>query len=79
MRQEELRDTAEILSNILNQPLDVKGASQPQVSLLGAVLNYENQAPLDSDLCKILQALTKYKEPTETLIQELELLSRDLS
>ncbi len=79
MRQENLKDAAQILATILHHPLDIEGASEAQVSLLGAVLRYNPKAAETSDLSKILQSFTKYPEPTETLIQELELLSKDLS
>lgn len=78
MLRENLKDSAEILFNILNQPLDVTGA-QENISLLQAVLNYGSQQPEHSDLQKVLRAFADHREPTRALIQELELLSKDLA
>jgi hypothetical protein len=77
MLRENLQDSAEILFNILNQPLDVPGATL-NVSLLGAALNFDSAQPEDTDLDKIMQEFVRYPESTQTLIQELELLHRDL-
>lgn len=77
MLRENLRDAADIVSNILSQPLDVLDGPS-QVSLLTAIACYDSAVPLRSDLCKILEAFVKYPEPAQRLIQELELLSRDL-
>lgn len=72
-----VRATAEILSNILSLSLEIPGAATP-VSLLTATLNYPTADAVNSDLSKILQTFVKYPESTQALIQELELLSRDL-
>jgi hypothetical protein len=77
MLRENLKDAAEILHCILNQPLEVRGAT-PNISLLGAILNYDSEHPENTDLQKILQEFVRYTEPTQTLIQELELLAQDL-
>lgn len=77
MLEENLQDSAEILFNILNQPLDVPGATL-NVSLLGAALNFDSTQPENSDLHKIMEEFVKYPESTQALIQELELLYRDL-
>lgn len=77
MLRENLQDSAEILFNILNQPLDVPGATM-NVSLLGAALNFDSAQPENTDLSRIMQEFIKYPESTQALIQELELLYRDL-
>ena len=77
MLRENLKDAADILSNILNQPLEVPGAAA-NISLLKAVLNFDAAQAEHSDLSKILRALTEHPTPAQTLIQELDLLSRDL-
>lgn len=79
MRKENLQDAAEILSTILSHPLEIEGASESPISLLGALIHYPHQHPESSDLSQILNSLTQYPESTETLIQELELLSADLA
>lgn len=77
MLKENLHDSAEILFNIFNQPLDIPGATV-NVSLLTAALNFDSTQPENSDLKKILDEFTKYPDSTQTLIQELELLLKDL-
>ncbi len=77
MLRENLQDSAEILFNILNQPLDVSGATM-NVSLLNAALNFDSGEPQDSDLCKIMEEFVRYPDSAQALIQELELLYRDL-
>lgn len=77
MLRENLQDSAEILLNIFNQPLDVPGATL-NVSLLQAALNFDSVQPEETDLNKIIQEFIKYPDSTQTLIQELELLYRDL-
>lgn len=78
MLKENLKDSAEILAYILNQPLEIPGAT-PNVSLQEALLSYDPLHPKNTDLQKILQEFVKYSNPTQTLIQELELLAHDLS
>ncbi len=78
MLRENLKDTAEILSNILTQPLEIPGVEAP-LSLLQCVLNYASERPEDSSLTKLLHTFANNPEPTETLIRELDILSKDLS
>lgn len=78
MLRENLQDTAEILLNIFNQPLDVPGATM-NVSLLQAALNFDSAQPEESDLNRIIQEFIKHPDSTQTLIQELELLYQDLN
>lgn len=77
MLRENIKDAAEILSYILQQPLDIPGAS-PGISLLTALNQYDAAHAETSDLQKILQEFVKFPGPTQTLIQELELLAQDL-
>ena len=77
MLRENLKDSAEILYNILNQPLEIHGI-EGNISLQQAVLNYAGQQPEQSDLSKVLRAFAENPEPTKILIQELELLLQDL-
>lgn len=72
MLRENIEDAAQILQNILTQPLDIPGAT-PNVSLLNAAQN-----PDKSDLKKILQAFRSYPDLTQSLLTELELLYQDL-
>lgn len=78
MLRENLKDSAEILYNILNQPLKVNGVAE-NISLQQAVLNYTGEQPEHSDLSKVLRAFADNPEPTKILIQELELLLLDLN
>ncbi len=77
MLQENLKDSAEILTNILNQPLDIPGLSE-NISLLQAVQNYPSQQSEHSDLSKMLRTFAANPEPTKALIQELQLIIDDL-
>jgi hypothetical protein len=78
MLRENLKDSAEILSNILNQPLEIPGIGE-NITLLQALRNYSSQQPNNSDLSKMLRTFASNPEPTQTLIQELQLIARDLT
>jgi len=78
MLRENLKDSAEILSNILNQPLEIPGVEE-NISLLQALQNYSTQQPDNSELSKMLRTFASNPEPTQALIQELELIARDLT
>ena len=77
MLRENLKDSAEILSNILNQPLDIPGIAE-NISLLEATKNYTLQQPEHSDLSKMLRTFASHRAPTLALIQELQLIANDL-
>lgn len=77
MLRENLKDAAEILSNILTQPLEIAEVDAP-ISLLDCVMNYSAERPEGSSLSKLLQTFARNPEPTETLIRELEILSKEL-
>lgn len=77
MLKENLKDSAEILQNILNQPLQIPGIEH-EISLLKALEAFHAQQPENSDLSKMLRTFSSNPEPTEALIQELELIIRDL-
>ena len=76
MLRENLKDSASILQNILNQTLEV---GSENISLLEAVKKYSAQQAEQSDLGKTLQAFTANREPLEILIQELRLIADDLT
>ena len=78
MLRENLKDSAEILSNILNQPLEIPGVAE-NISLLQAIQNYPSQQPEHSDLSKMLRTFASNPEPTQALIQELQLIANDLT
>ncbi|MES2121856.1 MAG: hypothetical protein V4492_03645 [Chlamydiota bacterium] len=78
MLRENLKDSAEILFNILNQPLEIDGIAE-NISLQQAVLNYSSQQPELSDMSKVLRTFADNPEPTKILIQELDLLLKDLT
>ena len=77
MLRENLKDSAEILSHILNQPLQIPGIVE-NISLLQAVHNFNAQQPELSDLSKMLRTFSSNPGPTRALIQELELIAHDL-
>jgi hypothetical protein len=76
MLKENLKDAAQILQNILTQSVVTEEAEE--TSLLKAAQNFASQDPENSDLSKILKNMTKFKDPTETLIRELDLLLDDI-
>lgn len=78
MLRENLKDSAEILSNILQQPLEIPDIPQ-NITLLQAIQNFATQQPDNSDLSKMLRTFASNPEPTQTLIQELQLIVNDLS
>lgn len=78
MLQENLKDAAVIVHNILNQPLAIPDVSR-DITLLGAALSFDENGVPDSDLSLVMQTLGTYPDPTETLIRELEILSDELS
>ena len=78
MLRENLKDSAEILSNILNQPLEIPNATE-NITLLQALQTFSTQQPDNSDLSKMLRTFASNPEPTAILIQELELIARDLT
>lgn len=78
MLKENLKDSAEIMHNILHQPLEISGAPE-NISLLQAVQNFSSQQPNHSDLSKVLRTFSTNREPLEILVQELHLIARDLT
>jgi len=78
MLRENLKDSAEILSNILNQPLEIPNVSE-NITLLQALQTFSSQQPDNSDLSKMLRTFALNPEPTAILIQELQLIVRDLT
>ena len=78
MLRENLKDSAEILFNILNQPLEITGIRK-DISLLQTALNYPMQQDRHSDLSRLLRSFCKNKESTEALIRELDILERELN
>jgi hypothetical protein len=77
MLRENLKDSADILSNILNQPLEISSIPE-NITLLQALQNFPSQQPDKSDLSKMLRTFASHPEQTQALIQELELIARDL-
>lgn len=78
MLRENLKDSAEILSNILNQPLEIPNVAE-NITLLQALQSFSSQQPDNSDLSKMLRTFASNPEPTAVLIQELQLIARDLT
>jgi hypothetical protein len=75
--QENLKDALQIVETIITQPLHI-GSRDDGISLATAAKNFSNQQPENSDLKKILVNFVTYPESTQMLLQELELISRDL-
>lgn len=77
MLKENLKDSSDIIQNILNQPLAIPGAEE-NVSLYKAAQKFNSHDPKASDLRRILLTLIQYPEHTQILLQELELILQDL-
>lgn len=77
MLRENLKDSAEILHNILHQPLEISEVPE-NISLMQAIQTYFSQEPNHSDLSKILRTFSSNRGPLEILIQELQLIANDL-
>jgi hypothetical protein len=77
MLQENLKDSAEILQNILHQSLEISGAPE-NISLVQAVVTYSSQQSDHSDLSKMLRTFSANPKSLEMLIQELHLIVKDL-
>ncbi len=76
MNKENIKDAAEIVNNILDQPLDIPNAPS-DISLLKAALKFNQNDPND-DLYKVIQSFVDHPENTKALITEMELLIADL-
>lgn len=77
MLKENLKDSGEIIQNILHQPLSIPGAKE-NITLLEAARTFDSNHYMDADLRKILFTLIQYPEHTEIMIRELELILEDL-
>jgi len=77
MLKENLKDSAEILQNVLHQSLKVSGAPE-NISLIQAVMTYSSQQANHSDLSKMLSTFSANPKSLEMLIQELHLIIKDL-
>jgi len=77
MLRENLRDAGEIIENILSQPLSINGLDK-NISLLEAAKIYlEN--PASPELKKVVETFLQYPDAFQLMLQELKLLSKDLS
>ena len=77
MLKENLKDAAEILLNILSQPLAIEGRDE-EISLLSAAKEFSSGNAESSALSDVMQNFGRYPEPTQTLIRELEILLEDI-
>jgi hypothetical protein len=77
MLYENLKDAAIIVHNILNQPLSISD-SKKDITLLGAAISFDDTGTPASHLQQVMQTFVEYKDPTELLIRELEILSDEL-
>ena len=77
MLRESLKDASQIIQNILTQSLDVKNSSE-NISLLEAARSYISTKGQSEDLSLVLQALLRYRDPTQTLLNELTIISNEL-
>lgn len=78
MLRENLKDSAEILQNIFQEPLEIPGVDG-SISLFQAIQNYSSQQPDHSELSKMLRTFAVNPQPLGILIQELQLIAKDLS
>jgi hypothetical protein len=73
-----LDEITQSLLTILSTPIELVH-THAHLSLLEAVKNYSNTSSAESDLNFFLTSLEKYPESVRVLIQELDLLSKDLN
>lgn len=78
MLRENLKDSAEILQNIFQEPLEIPGIER-NISLFQAIQNYTSEQLEDSDLSKMLGTFASNPQPLGILIQELQLIAEDLT
>ena len=78
MIQENLEDAAQIIVNILTQPLSITGIEEEE-SLVQACMRYNGQEHDSSDLRKMIESFHQYPESTETMLRELEILEEELA
>jgi hypothetical protein len=69
-----LHDTGQIVQNIISQPLSIPELTK-NISLLKAAEIYQKDP---ASLQHVLETFQQYSEATKILVQELELLARDL-
>jgi hypothetical protein len=77
MLRENLRDAGEIIENILSQPLSINGLEK-NISLLEAAQIYLDN-PSSPELKKVAETFLQYPDAFQLMLQELKLLSKDLS
>ena len=73
MLKDNLKDAAQIIRNIITQPLEVPGGNE-NASLLKAAQDYHPSQGTSSDLAKILKTFADYPNSTERLISELDFI-----
>lgn len=78
MLRENVRDAGQIIQNIMTQPISVPELSD-EMTLLSAAKNYQEGEGANSALSKVLLSFLQYPEPTQILIQELEILHKELT
>lgn len=78
MLRENLRDTGQIIQNILTQPISIPGLSD-ETTLLSAAQSYQEGEGASSALSKVMLSFLHYPEPTQVLIQELEILHKEIA
>jgi hypothetical protein len=78
MLRENLQDAGQIIQNILTQPLSIPGLPE-ETTLLSAAQSYQPGQGENSALYKVLLSFLQYPEPTKILIQELDILYKDLN
>jgi hypothetical protein len=75
--KEDIQECISILTHIVNEPIDSK-AEHSQVNMVEAAKNYSTPSFAESDLSRFLSNLEKYPESFRILVQELNLLVKDL-
>lgn len=76
-RRKILEESISILSHVLNLSIEPTLKTAP-MTLLSAVKNYTTPSPQKSDLSQFLSSLERYPESLQIIIQELDLVSKDL-
>ncbi len=77
MLYENLKDAALIVHNILNQPLSIP-ETEKDITFLKAAISFDETGMPASHLQQVMETFIEYKDPTESLIRELEILSDEM-
>jgi len=74
--RENLADALQLIHNVLMEPLSLSEGKK--ASLFDAAHQFDPRHAQESDLQKVAHAMLTYAEPTLVLVEELQLISKEL-